>query len=188
MIKKLAYLILLTLVSCGGSDNAPDGSVVLSRMELTLIPFSVLATSGSATFSTSQFIIPTISSTVLSFGSISITALSATNLNVCGNNGTKKCTSAVIRVYTTGVAGAGLYNATEGYGAPLRAGQNTTLVTVGLGVINAAIVQSITLASNKTSLSLSDFLNPKYNVQADFSNAGAGSYTTNLVFEFALLP
>lgn len=187
-----------------------DGSVVKSRATLNIglggitvhqdihgnrtlefatsqsIPISVTnAASTSVTFSTSNFVIPTITSTALSFGSISMTQLSDNNLKICGTAGTTQCANAVIRMYTTGVAGAGVYNASGGYGAPLSAGQ-TTLATVGLNSANAASLQTTAISSTTHVLSLSAFSNPNYSVQADFSNAGTGSYSTTLVIEYIL--
>lgn len=182
-----------------------DGSVVKSRAILNIglgdttqrkglefatsqsIPISVTnAASTSAAFSTTNFVIPSITSTILSFGSISMSQLSDNNLAVCGSNARTQCTGAQIRMYTTGVAGAGVYNASGGYGAPLSAGQNTTLTTVGLNSTNAASLQTATISSSMHVLGLSAFSTPSYNIQADFSNAGTGSYSTTLVIEYVL--
>ncbi|MEI6791192.1 MAG: hypothetical protein WCK42_08435, partial [Myxococcaceae bacterium] len=164
-----------------------DGMRHLKLATSSSIPISVTnAASTSAAFSTTNFVVPSITSTVLSFGSISMTQLSDNNLAVCGSNGRTQCTGAQIRMYTTGVAGAGVYNASGGYGAPLSAGQNTTLTTVGLNSANAASLQTATIASTIHVLGLSAFSTPSYNVQADFSNAGTGSYSTTLVIEYVL--
>ena len=89
------------------------------------------------------------------------------------------------RTYTTGVAGAGIWNAADGYGAPLTTGSPAS--TIGLGTTGAVNVQSYTIPSNKNVLNLSDFTgSPKYTFAADFTNAGAGTYSTTLVIEYGL--
>jgi hypothetical protein len=145
------------------------------------------AASSSMTLDKDSFIVPVITDQILDFGFLQLTDLKDNNLKVCGTNGNQKCNTALIRMYTTGVAGAGLYNGADGYGAPIEAGQSS-LVSVGLGSANAAIMQSISIPSNKNVMKLSDFTNPKYNVKIDFSNAGAGSYSTTLVVEYVLAP
>jgi hypothetical protein len=152
------------------------------------VPVTVTsASSASMSLSTTLFVVPPISTELLDFGFIQISGLNDNDLRVCGTNGNQKCGTASIRMYTTGTAGAGLYNSTDGYGAPIQAGQST-LATVGLGSANAATMQSISIASNKNVVKLSDFTNPKYNVKVDFSNAGAGSYSTTMVVEYILSP
>lgn len=182
-----------------------DGSVIKSRTVLDVgvggshklfsvtgsqtIPVSVTnAASTTVVYSTANFVIPAISTAVLDCGSLSISQLSDNNLMVCGTNGKTACTSAVIRIYTTGVAGAGVYNAAGGYGAPLSAGLNSPLSTVGLSSGNAAVVQTVSIPSTTHVLTASAFGTPTYKVQADFSNAGAGTYSTSLVLEYVLLP
>jgi hypothetical protein len=139
------------------------------------------------TLDNNSLIVPAISSQLLSFGSIKITDLLDNDLKVCGSNGKQKCGTALIRVYTTGVGGAGLYNTLDGYGAPILAGQ-TQLSPVGLNVSGAAVMQTIAIPNNKNVLRYSDFVNPIYTVNIDFSNAGTGSYSTTLIVEYALAP
>ena len=188
----MSLIVLQTLLSCRSVDHVQNinGEVVVSRAEfhLNLNAISVLATSGSATFSIANFRMPTITSTVLSLGFIALTELDIKDLKACGLLGKSQCSSAVIRMYTTGALGPGIYSATEDCGASLSAGQNSLRTTIGLTVSSAAVLQRVTIASSKKSLKLSDFPSPIYNVDADFSNAGAGVYGTILVIEFALLP
>lgn len=187
-----------------------DGSIVKSRSVLALavgtsglkpqvaaalptgssqLPISVIsAPSSTVTFNTANLVVPTVTSSVLSLGNIALTQLSDNNLGICGTNGRTKCTSAVIRMYTTGVAGAGIYNTADEYGAPLNAGQTSPYATVGLSSTSAAILQTFVIPKSMHVLTASSFTNPVYAVQADFSNAGAGSYSTNLVIEYVLLP
>ncbi len=171
------------------SGNLMNAFQLNSRNALTGGTTITVTNSSSAamTISTSLFSIPTIASEMLDFGFLQVSALLDNDLKQCGNNSNQKCGTAIIRMYTTGVAGEGLYNATDGYGAPITAGQST-LSTVGLDGAGAAVMQSISIPNNKHVLRLSDFTNPKYNVKSDFSNAGAGSYSTTLVIEYALAP
>lgn len=147
--------------------------------------------STTMTASNAGFAAPaTITNEVLSFGSLQITSLKDNNIKVCGTNGNQRCGKALIRMYTTGQTGAGLWNATDGYGAPILAGiEGATPGTVGLGTAGATVLQSYTVASGKNVIQLSDFGPAQsYGVKVDFSNAGAGTYQTTLVLEYALAP
>lgn len=152
-------------------------------------PVSVVnAASSTMTVDTSKFVAPKITSTSLSFGTLAISALSDNDLMVCGASKNQKCGTAMIRMYTTGVAGAGLWNNVGKYGAPMTS-QLTTPLTVGLNVAGAAVMQSFTIAATKNVVSLADFSpKPTYTIKFDFSNAGAGSYATTVVIEYALAP
>ena len=146
--------------------------------------------SSTMTLDVSKFKIPTITSDSLDFGLFALSALKDNNLSVCGTTGKLKCTTAMVRVYTTGTAGAGFYNAVGGYGAPMTAGlPSTPLLTVGLNVAGAAILQTMTIPASKNVLQLSDFTPvASYSLKGDFTNAGAGSYSTTIVVEYALSP
>ncbi len=184
-------------------EVARDGSMIKSRAAINLvmggsffafagsnvqIPVSVVnVASTTVTFDNSKFVIPPITSDLLSFGSISLSGLSDNNLATCGSLGKTVCTSAVIRLYTVGTSGAGMWNATDGYGAPINAGLAAPYLPVGLTVANALTVQSIKIPASKHALKYTDFPSPTYTIQGDLSNAGAGSYATTLVIEYALL-
>ena len=155
------------------------------------VPVNVVnSASTSMSLDSSQFVVPTISNALLDFGYLNISELKDNNLNLCGTDSKHHCGTALIRIYTVGTAGPGLYNPTDDFGAPITAGlPGTTLGTVGLDVSNAAIVQSITLPGHKHTIKLSDFSpTPHYDVKADFTDAGAGSYSTTLVVEYGLAP
>lgn len=193
-----------------GSQQAPpneslDGLVkgrALLTLDLAAGAFSPLATSGtipvqivndaSTTFTldVSRFAIPRAANAVLDFGSVAVGGLFDNDLRRCGTNGNAKCTKAFLRMFTTGVAGAGLYNAAGGYGMPITAGlSGATAQTVGLEVANSVVLQTITIAANKNVLRLLDFAPvPAFLIKSDFSDAGAGSYSTTLVLEYGLLP
>lgn len=195
---------LSTMMPAIGVTN-PDGSVVKSRSAMNVslggilrsstkfttsgqIPVSITNEASTITeFDTSQVVMPTITNSVLNLGSISLNQFSDNNLQVCGNAGTTQCSNAIIRIYTTGTEGPGFYNTTGGYGAPITAGQST-MTTVGLGNTAAATLQTINISNTTHVLSLSSFNSPKYNLKADFTNAGAGTYTATLVIEYVLMP
>lgn len=166
--------------------SAPD--VVVGSL-FTSLPVTVVnAVDAEMTVDTKDFAVPVITTDVLSFGKLAVSQLKDNNLKVCGSNGKTKCAKAFIRIYTTGVAGEGLYNSTDGYGAPIMAGLSAaSLGTVGLGPESAAIVQMIPIPNNKNVLRLSDFsTTPIYEVLSDFTNAGAGTYGATLVMEYGL--
>jgi hypothetical protein len=97
---------------------------------------------------------------VTNLGNIKITEIFDNNLKVCGPSGDKKCTTAIIRVYTTGTAKAGIYSSSLDYGAPFYGGVLNPLLgllPIGLGSENAVIAQSITIANSKHVIVKSDF-------------------------------
>lgn len=170
------------------SEAEAQGLSVGTFATNTTVPVTVVM-SGSTrvTFDTTGFKIPTLTNDVLDFGLIKVTDLSDNNLAVCGVSGTTQCTKAVIRVYTSGVAGSGLWNAAAGYGLPINVNFNSTTTAVGLAAANAAIVQTATIAPTTHALRLAAFTPvPQYNVSIDFTNAGVGTYSTNLVIEYGL--
>ncbi len=172
--------------------NALDSSLesrLVSRNQTSSIPVTVTnGPSTSMTLDTSLFIVPTTITTAnLNFGSLKISNLSDNDLKHCGANKNQKCNTALIRMYTAGVAGAGLYNSEDSYGLPITAGQSTKAV-VGLGPENAVILQSFTIPGEVHNVKLSNFTNPRYGVSIDFTNAGAGIYSTTIVVEYALAP
>lgn len=144
----------------------------------------------SVTFNidTSRMVVPAISNTMLNFGKIAISALVDNQLRICGSNSKKKCGQAFIRMYTTGTAGAGIWNAEGGYGMPIYANKTgSAQLTVGLDAARAAVVQTVAIPANKNVLRLTDFPTPAYEMRSDFTEAGAGSYSTTLVIEYGLL-
>jgi hypothetical protein len=152
------------------------------------IPISVInAPNVSMTVNSSGLVLPPITNAPLSFGELSLSGLTDNNLRVCGNNGKTKCTTAVIRIYTTGTPKSGMWNA-DGYGMPITASLgNGKTVDVGLDQAGAAVVQTVTIPSGKNVFRLSDFnVTPLYKIFSDFTEAGAGTYSTTLVVEYGL--
>ena len=184
-------LFLWTLLGCGGENLALSSqeSNVRARIEVRTSSdgqVTVSATPFDARFSLNfdQATIPAIRNQMLYFGKVAIAELSDTNLFSC--NG-RRCTRAYIRMYTTGAPGAGAWNQVGGYGMPIytnRTGE--AMKTVGLNVAGAAIVQTYTIPVTKLAISLNDFPGAAYEMRADFTEAGAGTYATTLVVEYGL--
>ena len=166
------------------SENAPLGMLAMSGS----IPVSVNnALNTSMALDTSQFIVPVISNALIDFGSLKISALMDNNLNLCGPSANQHCGTALIRMYTVGTAGAGIWNDTDQFGAPITAGPSSQ--TVGLNVAGAAVLRTFTIPKNKHVIRLADFSPPvTFNVKADFTEAGMGTYSTTLVLEYGLAP
>lgn len=170
----------LVAMAVTGPTPSASGSFPVT---VTVSPSTIM------TLNTSAFSVPTITSAILDFGTIALSALSDNNLVLCGTAGNQHCNTALIRMYTTGQNGAGLWNSSGAYGAPITAGiSGGTLSTVGLGSANAAVLQTISLASSKNVVHLTDFTASNFDVKIDFSNAGVGSYQTTLVVEYDLSP
>lgn len=142
------------------------------------------------TINTGKVVVPPIKSAPLTFGSLVLSLLEDNNLRNCGTSAKEHCGHAIIRVYTTGTIGDGFYNAIDGYGAPITATPpGSKDLPVGLGAANAAVVQSLVIPKNKNVLRLSDFSPaPEFEIKSDFTNAGAGTYSTTIVVEYGLLP
>jgi hypothetical protein len=207
--------ILTILSACGKEDQVPNSDnvgqvvsdqnvVIRSRLVIELntntaaktqnqlaanIPITVTNSPyASMTIDSREFLIPSISNTVLNFGTLKVTDLSDNNLKICGTSGNKKCNTAFIRMYTTGVNGAGMYNSVDGYGVPITAGSvgSNSYGNVGLNPEGALVLQSATIDSSQHVMRLSNFSSAQFNIKVDFSNAGAGDYSTNLVLEYGL--
>jgi hypothetical protein len=154
---------------------------------------------------------PPISNAPIELGQLAITAFQDNNLRICGPQGVAKCTQAAITTYTTGVDGPGLWNDDGDYGVPLSAARGAEpLALVGLdtpidlqtrdiatrNVLRLAdwsVAQALGLLGFETpavdrDTETENALNTPltYRFQADFTDAGAGTYRTNLVIEYVL--
>lgn len=137
---------------------------------------------------TSKMSVPTITNALLEFGKAELSDLFDNNISVCGSSRNKKCGTAYIRMYTIGQNGAGIWNDAIKWGAPIYANRTgDPRLTVGLNAANAVIVQKFAIPANKNVVRIQDFPSPAYEMRADFTEAGAGSYSTTLVIEYGLL-
>jgi hypothetical protein len=149
----------------------------------------VLAQNAALAIDTTAFAAPTMDNSVLSFGSIKVTNASTNHLKACGTGGNQRCTKALLRVYTSGVAGTGFWNTMDGYGAPMDAGLSGSLQVVGLGPSAAIVTEQITIPGNRNTVKITDFSpTPVFLFQGDFSDAGDGSYSTTINIDLALAP
>ncbi len=163
----------------------------LLREAMGTQPVTVInAPNTSMTLDNSKFNIPIVSNIVLNFGSLAVSGLFDNNLDVCGPNNNQRCNTALIRTYTTGTAGPGVYNVYDGYGTPLTVNSTGSAVqTVGLEVANAIIMQSFAINTSRHTVNLGDFgAAPIYFYNSDFTDAGAGAFSTTIVIEYALAP
>jgi hypothetical protein len=146
------------------------------------------AVSTSFALDSSAWVKPPIRSTWLDFGALGVGALLDNNLKVCGDHGDTHCGHAYIRLYTTDARRAGFYNEADDYSAPITvalAGEREQ--TLGLESGEAVIVQGYEIPRDQNVLRETDFrAPPRYAIRADFSNAGAGHYTTRIVVEYLL--
>ena len=180
------------------------GTQTQSRLRSLLLPQAFAASNGSVsvsttvaastsfTLNTSLFSVPANPTPFAAndFGFLQIGALRDNNLNLCGSSGTQHCGTAMIRIYTIGTSGAGLWNTVDQYGAPITSAQSgiSPQLSVGLNVAGAAILQQITIPATQHTFQLNQLQNAKYDVTVDFTNAGSGEYSTTLVLEYALAP
>lgn len=125
----------------------------------------------------------------LSLGAVTVSSLKDNNLKLCAPGGNTKCTTAILRVYTTGSV-AGFVNTSDSpqYGAPVFASGLNPTTALPLLSPGVAVQQVTGMANSKHTVLLTDFPSPTYNVTSDFSNAGSGSYSMVFVVEYALAP
>ena len=156
------------------------------------VPVSVSVKSDSRfALDASDFFLPTtLTPEPLSFGSLFLSDYFSNDLRVCGSSGRTKCGRLQIRLYTDGSGGAGFYNEADSYGVPvyanLRGSENG--VELGWGRAQSLILQEVVIPTSKNVLRLRDFAEePRYDLSVDFSNAGVGSYQTEIVVESILV-
>lgn len=161
-----------------------DGGIKADPIVVILDPFT------EAIFDDTELLAPpTISNAIMPFGNVKLTELLDNNLVRCGGGGNEQCERARVRVYTTGVAGAGFWNTVGGYGAPLWAqAPGGSYVVVGLGTANAAYMNSTDISAlNAFYLSdMYDSIIPPFNFRSDFRQAGTGTYSTEVVMDVVL--
>lgn len=202
----------IAAVSPGGETQAPpvqvDGSVVRGTavVEVSSAPALALASVDSAATGSAKVtytnarnvefqidasaLVPGgMNGETLSLGHVTVTQLKDNDLKVCGAQQNQKCTTAEIRVYTTGAV-PGFVNISEipNYGVPLFASGLNATTAVTLGSPGVAVQRVSNMPANKRVVRLSDFANPTYDVTSDFAEAGAGNYEMTFVVEYALKP
>lgn len=147
---------------------------------------------------TSSFIPnPTLSNASIAFGSLKLgQSFFDNNLKVCATSANGQCQSALLRAYTTQAAsvtnpGDGLWNAADGYGVPLyiKAADGIEK-TIQLGQSASQTIQTVGFQPSQKVLTATDFKiggNVKaYDVRADFTLAGAGTYAATIIIEYVL--
>lgn len=147
------------------------------------------APSVQFTINVASFVAGSFTGDTLSLGSISISALKDNNLKVCNPGGNTKCTTAILRVYTTG-ATAGFVNTsdTPQYGVPVYTTGDNPTTAVPLLSPGVSLDTLSGMAASKHTVKLSDFTPTTFQVSADFANGGSGNYSMTYVVEYALAP
>jgi len=170
------------MLSEDGITLAPDN---VSRGTTQQPINGIVPENVSFTVSSTGFLAPTITNGVVSYGTLNVTALRDNSLRICGTGRNQRCTTGIVRIYSTGTTGPGLWSEVEGYGLPITSGTST----VGLGAANAAVAGTHTIAASRRVLTLSQFTTTgslAIPISVDFTDAAAGTYSTTLVVEYAL--
>lgn len=119
----------------------------------------------------------------ISYGSLEVTDLRDNDLVVCGAGGDSKCSESLLRIYSTGKPGGGLWNDDEGYGIPILSDGNV----IGLGVPGSYGISTYNIPANQRVVRLADFSSGgslSIPLAVDFTDAGAGEFSTTLVIEY----
>lgn len=138
-------------------------------------------TKGTFTLDTSGLATTITDLDTISLGTVALDTVNINRLKICGVGEDEKCTSALIRIYTTG-AHAGFINTTEGYGVPFTA----DTVSVGLDAAGAIALDSYTIPASDRKLRNNDFTDTSWDLSIDMGNAEAGDYEIDIVIEFLL--
>jgi hypothetical protein len=135
---------------------------------------------GTFTLDTSGVTVTSTDLDTLSLGTVLLDTVNINKLTVCGG-GSDKCTSALVRIYTTGTH-AGFINTSEGYGVPLLA----DTVEVGLNAAGAIALDTYTIPASDRKLRNNDFSDTSWDLEVDMSNAEFGDYELDIVIELLL--
>ena len=201
-------LISLLLVSCGSpldlrtkprhKPTVPKDYIVVGTTKITIRSgegaYAVSPVNANVTYTepetgkfntTANITASADGEDAISLGSIVVDAININKLEVCGG-GSDKCTSSIIRIYTTAVTGhpgiSGFVNTTTGEGIPLLADG----VSVGIDTGGALTLDSYSIPANDNKLRNNDFTDLTYTLGVDTSNAKAGDYELDLVLELLL--
>lgn len=145
------------------------------------------APSVTFTINATNFVAGVFTGDILSLGSFTITALKDNHLKVCNPGGNTKCTSAFLRVYSTGSI-AGFVNTTDSYGLPIYTSGDNPATPLVLNSPGTNLDSLTGMATTKHTVRLSDFTPTTFNVTSDFTNGGDGPYQVVYVVEYALAP
>lgn len=133
---------------------------------------------------------PTSGTTLIDFGNATVASLFDNNLNVCPSNpAPHKCTTAGFAAYMS--TNAGLVNGSDASQImPIEMSGPLTTLTALATTSPGLFLETISITSGHNTVKLSDFgaaANTTFDVQGDFVNAGAGTYTgtINVVFFLA---
>jgi hypothetical protein len=135
---------------------------------------------GVFTLETSGVVATEIDENTLSLGTLLIKKININKLTVCGIAEDQKCTAAIVVVYTAGAI-SGFVNLDEGYGVPLKVDGGTTGLTG-----NELQISSYTIPASDRKLTTDDMSDLSFELEVDISNAGAGAYDADLMFELWL--
>jgi len=127
---------------------------------------------------------------LLALGNLYLNRIKDNSLYVCGISGTARCNSIILSLYTTslpapnnGIAGFVNTTSTPKYGVNITAWGNNPGTPLPLG---SPGIESVRLAINPAANSFDAYPNIAFQVFADAPAMGSGSYTANIVLEYAL--
>lgn len=163
----------------------PKAHAVNNEQAVTSFLVSTNVSSGvrfSATFVPENVTLD-VSTGMVKLGTVVITELNDNNVRKCGNQpgtlGNKRCNKAYINFYsdTSGLLGSGEFPDT----VPLLIGvTESTLQNIN----SENMVQSDNITSNR--FKLNQLTNSSFEIWADFSGVGDGTYTTRLTVQYAI--
>ncbi|MEN9722352.1 MAG: hypothetical protein RJB38_338 [Pseudomonadota bacterium] len=190
-------ILAATIENITQPEITPEIEILIGQSGSTGVSATLSASTVYALDLTKFVAAPAISNAVVSFGSLGVgSSFFDNNIKVCGASQNGTCANASIRAYTTqnpsvSNPGDGLWNATDGYGVPIRmTATSGSKKTIRLGQSNFEVLQTISFPGSQRVLTFSDWtlggISPSYAIEADFTNAGAGVYTATLVLEYAL--
>jgi alpha-tubulin suppressor-like RCC1 family protein len=168
--------------SCSHGTCVDYTDVTVTNTTQTAFALNQTNTPGNA-FSTT-----TLNGNLTNFLTLNIATLFDNDLFACGGT---KCTTAVIRVYTTSVnAGPGLYNVVANQSIPLyvTGGTLSTATNVPYNSTTGQVVDSQPIIASQQVVSLANsfFNSSNYVFTANLATAAAGTFKAHIVVEYDL--
>jgi len=167
------------------SETAQNSSMIMQRLSVESYPIEgVVPARIVFDLAIDRFSAPEELIDVASYGFIDVVDLFDNSLRVCGESGREQCASASIHIFTSGTPEDGLWSEENGYGLPILTDTNT----VGLDPEGAVTVSQVDVSLLRV-LRMSNFTADgriPIPIAVDFSDAGAGSYSSRLVIEYVL--